>query len=124
MQAQCPRIFVIDDDDDDVRASVCLLVRSFGWEARGFAPAEQFLEILQCGQLNCLVFDLNLPGMPGSQLQETLAQRGVKIPVVVITADSKSPLATRATAAGTVAGLAKPLLDDDLKMSVERAIAA
>lgn len=117
-----PLVFIVDDDEA-VRSATRLLARSFGWNARAFGSAQEFLDALPQGQPDCLLLDLNMPDMNGVELQMVLAARGIRIPIVVITGQRDSPLAARAQAAGASALLAKPFYDEDLKTSVERALA-
>jgi len=117
------RKFFVVDDDDAVRSALCLLVHSFGWEARGFASAELCLAALQDERPDCLLLDLNMPGMTGLQLQKDLIERGVVIPVIAMTGNAESSLSNRARAAGAVAVLAKPFGAEAFKASAERAIA-
>lgn len=116
-----PLVFIVDDDEA-VRSATRLLARSFGWNARAFGSAQEFLEALPQGMPDCLLLDLNMPEMNGVELQLVLASRGISIPVVVITGQKDSPLAARARAAGARALLAKPFFDEELKQSVEEAL--
>jgi len=64
-----------------------------------------------------------MPGMSGAELLEALSARGTRLPSVVISGESESPLAIRALASGAKAILAKPFRDEDFRASVTRALA-
>ena len=104
----------IIDDDEAVRSALALLLRSCGWKSRTFGSAQAYLEALGREEPDCLLLDLNMPGMDGAELYETLVQRGCRFPVVIVTGQPDSPLVTRLLKAGVRAVLAKPVGIDDL----------
>ncbi|MDR3418598.1 MAG: response regulator [Nevskia sp.] len=114
----------IVDDDEAVRSALHLLLRSLGMRAQAFESAQEFLDALPGGAPDCLLLDLNMPEMNGAELQETLAARASRIPVIVISARPDSPLAARALAAGARTVLEKPLREQDLIDAVQGALAA
>lgn len=116
-------VFIVDDDPA-VRAAITLLVRSCGWNPIPCASGEEFLDAYQPTAPGCLLLDLHMAGMSGVELQGHLAERGIDLPVIVVTAHSDHPLADRARAAGARAILAKPFRDDDLLASIHQALTA
>lgn len=112
----------IVDDDEAVRLSLHLLMRSFGMRAHAFGSAREFLEALSTETPDCLVLDLNMPGMDGAELQETLAGRHSGIPVIAITGRPDSPLADRILAAGARVVLEKPVRERELMSAIEHAL--
>jgi FixJ family two-component response regulator len=114
----------IVDDDEAVRQALGLLIRAVGWQPRLFASGAEFLQRVQAAPPHCVVLDLNMPGMNGAEVQERLAQRQCRLPVVAITAQPGSPLASRAAAAGVRTVLEKPLHDGALIAAIELALAA
>ena len=115
------RVFIVDDDAA-VRQAVTLLVQSLGLQAQAYASAEAFLEAYEPASDGCLVLDLHMPGMNGVELQRELTARGVRIPVIVITAYKDDPLTVRAQEAGAVTVLYKPFKQDVLLRSIESAL--
>ncbi|MDR3416510.1 MAG: response regulator [Nevskia sp.] len=114
----------IVDDDEPVRTALSLLLRSFGWQASAFGSARAFLESLRQGDMpDCLLLDLNMPGMNGAELMEALASMRVWVPVIIMTGQRDSPLEARARRAGAREVLNKPFGDEELKASIERALA-
>ncbi|MCA9141316.1 MAG: response regulator transcription factor [Planctomycetaceae bacterium] len=110
-----PTVYVVDDDAEAL-ASVLALVRSMGLACEPFSSGEDFLALCDSGkQLSgCLVTDVRMVGMSGIELQEQLQQRGIAIPVIVLTAFARTPLTVRAMQNGAVTLLDKPYDDDDL----------
>ena len=63
------------DDDESVRESLPDLLREFGFAARAFASAEEFLASDCVAHTNCLILDIAMPGMGGPALQRELSRR-------------------------------------------------
>src|SRR5688572_5395745 len=78
-------VFIVEDDAS-VRDSLSLLLSLKGLRTQLFASAEHFLETYCVEWRGCLLTDLRMPGMSGLELQTTLQERQVKLPVVVLTA--------------------------------------
>jgi two-component system, LuxR family, response regulator FixJ len=113
----------IVDDDPAVRGALALLVESSGWEVAAYPSAEAFLGAYRRGDADCLVLDLQMPGMNGVELQQELAARGIDIPIIVITAFSDHPLTLRAREAGALTILTKPFKHEALLRSIKQALA-
>ena len=96
------------DDDESVRESLPDLLRQFGFAAEAFSSAEAFLASEVVSETSCLLLDIAMSGMSGPDLQQELACRGQKIPVVFITATGDSTIRPRLLARGAVECLFKP----------------
>jgi FixJ family two-component response regulator len=96
------------DDDESVRESLPDLLREFGFAARAFASAEEFLASDCVGDTNCLILDIAMPGMSGPALQLELSRRESAIPIVFITAERDDSIRPRLLQAGAVDCLFKP----------------
>lgn len=114
-------VFVVDDDDQ-ARESVCALIRSMGLQAEAFASGEDFLAAYTDHRPGCLVTDLRMLGMSGLELQEALIERGITLPVIVITAHPRTSLTVRAMRHGAVTLLEKPYEDNDLWDAIREGI--
>lgn len=108
-----PTVFVVDDEEEPL-ASVCALIRSMGVPAKPFTSAEDFLDFYSPEMAGCLVTDVRMVGMSGIELQETLCDKGIELPVIVLTAYARTPLTVRAMRKGAITMLDKPYDDDDL----------
>ena len=102
------------DDDESVRESLPDLLREFGFAARAFASAEEFLASDCIGDTNCLILDIAMPGMSGPALQRELSRRQRAIPIVFITAERDETIRPRLLQAGAVDCLFKPFSETAL----------
>ena len=114
-------VFVIDDDGG-MRQAIQDLVESVGLRAEAFATGEEFLEKPRTADPSCLVLDVRLPQMSGLEFQQKLAELGVRIPIIFITAHGDIPMSVRALKSGAVEFLTKPFRDQDLLDSIQQAL--
>lgn len=118
-----PTVFVVDDDAA-VRDSLSLLLETAGLPAEAYASAEAFLAALHSDRSGCIVLDVRMPGMAGPALQTELARRGVRLPIIFLTAHGDVPTSVQAMKAGAVDFLTKPvngaLLLDRVHAAMER----
>ncbi len=121
MKEPAATVFVIDDDDA-VRNSLRLLLKSVGLPVQACPSAQEFLPTYDARQPGCLVLDIRMPGMSGLELQEQLNLRGATIPVVFITGHGDIPMAVEAMQHGAFDFLQKPFRDQDLIDRVQRAL--
>jgi len=112
------------DDDDAVRSSLRLLLKSVGLPTVAHASAQEFLAAWDGDQPGCLVLDVRMPGMSGIELQAELNQRGAIIPVIFISGHGDIPMAVEAIQHGAFDFLQKPFRDQDLIDRVQRALAS
>ncbi|WP_448058241.1 response regulator [Cupriavidus sp. EM10] len=93
-------LIAVVDDDESIRESLPDLLREFGFQARAFGSAEDFLASGCVDKTRCLVLDISMPGMTGPELQQALQDAGRAIPIVFITAhwDETLPRASSAKA--------------------------
>jgi FixJ family two-component response regulator len=119
-----PLIAIVDDDESVCRA-IKRLVRSLGMEADTFTSAEEFMELVggvPWIRIDCVVLDVQMPGLNGLQVQERLLRDGKQFPIVFITAHDEAGVRERALAAGAVAFLSKPFNDDLLAKTLREAL--
>ena len=109
-----PSLVSIVDDDESVRESLPDLLREFGFAARAFSSAEEFLASTYVGQTNCLLLDIAMPGMSGPDLQQELKLRRQEIPIVFITAQRDEGVRRRVMEQGAVECLFKPFSETAL----------
>jgi FixJ family two-component response regulator len=107
MPPSSPLIAIVDDDDS-VRTATALFVASLGYATDAFASAEEFLRSPRIGDTACLILDVHLPRMSGTELQTLLRKRGLRIPIVFITAHPRDELKALIAVEGTICFLAKP----------------
>ncbi|MDD5391202.1 MAG: response regulator [Gallionellaceae bacterium] len=116
-------IITIVDDDDAVRDSLALLLNFRGFRCRSFASAEDCLAAWSPDWRGCLLLDLRMGGMDGLTLQQALAERGSRLPVVFLTGHGDIAHARAALKAGAVDFLEKPYTEGALLEAVREAVA-
>jgi FixJ family two-component response regulator len=121
MKQGLPIVFIVDDDEA-VRNSLRLLVKSVGLTAAALVSAQEFLASYDPLQPGCLVLDVRMPGMSGLELQQQLNLRGAVIPVIFITGHGDVPMAVEAMQQGAFDFLQKPFRDQDLIDRIQRAL--
>lgn len=110
------------DDDVAVRDSLRWLLEGEGLVVMTYASAEEFLANFANDRAGCAVIDLRMPGLSGLELQEALARRHVRLPLVFVTAHGDVALAVIAMRRGAVDFVEKPFTDDHLVEAVRRAL--
>jgi len=120
MTDQIRTVFVVDDDDA-VRESLSMLLRSIGLPVASYSSATEFLAEYQDGP-GCLVLDIRMPGMSGLELQRNLNDRHAILPIIFITGHGDVPMAVEAMQAGAADFLQKPFLDQELLDRIHRAL--
>ena len=116
-----PTVFIVDDDGG-VRRAVQDLVESVGLRAECFATGEEFLNKKRTSDPSCLVLDVRLPQMSGLDFQSMLADAGIQIPIIFITAHGDIPMSVRALKSGAVEFLTKPFRNQDLLDAIQQAL--
>ena len=114
-------VFVIDDDAG-VRQGLRFMLRAAGYSVEAFPSARSFLEDYHPPRGGCLLLDIQMPQISGLELQQTLNVRGWRIPVIFITGHGTIPLAIAVMKAGAFDFIEKPLREDALVESIERAL--
>jgi FixJ family two-component response regulator len=115
------RYVAVVDDDRSVGTALCRLLGTAGLEARAFESAAEFLQSLKERQPDCLVLDVQMPGMNGLELQQRLKDIAATLPVIMITGRDEASIHAICMAMGASSYLRKPLNDDDLLDAVDRA---
>lgn len=121
MAKQNPIIFVVDDDEA-VRLSTEMLIKSMGLRVESFHSAAEFLEDFDPQQPGCVILDIRMPGMSGLELQQHLNEMKASIPIVFVTGHGDVPMAVKAMKAGAVDFIQKPFRDQELIDRVHAAL--
>jgi FixJ family two-component response regulator len=108
------------EDDAGVRTALQQLLRSAGFQAITFESAEAFLAHSDRGDVDCLIADINLPGMSGVDLVKGLGTNGDRLPAVLITGGRDAATTELARQAGDVPRLYKPFSDAALFEVISR----
>ncbi|MCM2475444.1 response regulator [Rhizobium sp. CG5] len=110
------------DDDDSFRAATQLLVRSLGFDVAGYESAESFLDRCSDRNADCIISDINMPGMTGIELKQRLNEEGVDVPVIFVSAQTDPTLPRRVIECGGLVLLQKPFHGQNLIDAIHHAI--
>jgi FixJ family two-component response regulator len=117
-----PALVSIVDDDESVRESLPDLLKELGFAAQVFASAEDFLASDFVEQTQCLILDIAMPGMSGTDLQRELKLREHRIPIIFITAHADRSVRIQLLGQGAVECLFKPFSDAALLTALNAAL--
>jgi FixJ family two-component response regulator len=112
------------DDEAPVRRALGRLLRLTGHEVLSFASGQDFLDSLDTRRPDCVLLDIQMPGMTGLQVRDRLMATHPTLPVVFITGGDDPGLAQRALAGGTAGLLRKPFSREVLLDAVALAMQA
>jgi FixJ family two-component response regulator len=115
-------LIAVIDDDYSFRTALVESLGSLGYGARGFASAEEFEGVNAEGACDCIITDIQMPGMSGIDLAQLIRARGSAVPVIMITARPEPGLEARAKASGAICLLRKPFDSTALIGCLERAL--
>ena len=116
-----PIVFLVDDDEA-VRDSLALLMKSVALVSRSFASAAEFLAEYDPDCPGCLILDIRMPGMSGMELQQKLIDMRAILPIIFITGHGDIPMAVEAMQRGAVDFIPKPFRDNELLDRINKAL--
>jgi two-component system response regulator FixJ len=114
-------VFIIDDEEQ-VRESISFEMDSVGYKVRTYAAAQDFLDDYEPSMAGCLILDVRMQKMSGLELQRVLNERGITIPVIVISGHADVLMAVRAMKAKAMDFLQKPVSGQVLLELVNKAL--
>src|SRR5262249_34980274 len=109
----------IVDDDPSVLKSLSRLLRVRGIQTKTFGSAREFLAALADGLPECVIVDLQMPGMTGLELLQHMKREDIQTPAIVITGHGDTELRKRCEAAGAVGFFSKPFRNSSLFNAVD-----
>ncbi|WP_165856792.1 response regulator FixJ [Marinobacter sp. JSM 1782161] len=114
-------VFVVEDDEA-VRDSLELLLKSSDKAVETFATANAFLSSYNEDMAGCIVLDIRMPGMDGMELQRHLNEKNSILPIIFVTGHGDVPMAVDAMKQGAVDFIQKPYREEDLLKKIEQAL--
>jgi two-component system, LuxR family, response regulator FixJ len=114
-------IFIIDDDQSMQRAFL-LLLRAAGFDSRAFSSAQEFLTYSPVSDDDCIIMDLRMPVMNGFDLMKKLISKGIRTPVICVTAFDDAKSREQARELRAAAYFTKPVDDQALIDAINWAI--
>ena len=115
------RLIHLVDDDEAIRHSASFMLRHSGFRVKTYVDGIAFLEQVEDAEKGCILLDVQMPRMDGLQVQEALNERGVAMPVIVLTGHGDVAVAVRAMKAGAVDFVEKPYAKQTLVDALTRA---
>jgi two-component system response regulator DctR len=115
-----PHAYIVDDDEA-IRDSLSWLLQSRGVASLSYASAEEFLDSWDASMAGCILLDIRMEEMSGTELFERLLERGCRLPVIFLTGHGDVPMAVSTLKNGAFDFFEKPCNDNAL---VDRAIEA
>ena len=115
---------LITDDSQLTRRILRAILEAAGHEVMEASNGNIALELIAQDAPDCVLLDLLMPGMDGFEVLSTLNERGIDIPVIVLTADIQETARKKCIRMGAVDFLNKPPNDDELKAAMEKALAS
>lgn len=117
------RIVHLVDDEEAIRKSAGFVLSRAGYKVQPYSSGVEFLKHAKHAPLGCVLLDVRMPEMDGLEVQSTMAERGINMPVIVLTGHGDVSTAVQAMKAGAVEFLEKPFEKAALLGALERAFA-
>ena len=115
-------VFLVDDDEA-IRHSASFMLRHSGFTVKTYPDGLTFLESVPEDYDGCVLLDVRMPGMDGLAVQNALNQRGINMPVIILTGHGDVPVAVEAMKGGAIEFLEKPYEKQALVGAIENAFA-
>lgn len=115
------KLIHIVDDEDAIRRSASYMLKTCGYAVETWSSGEAFLKDVRHAERGCVLLDVRMPALDGMEVQRALSERGVTMPVVIMTGHGDISIAVRAMKAGAVDFLEKPFEKGVLLRAVETA---
>lgn len=121
MDGMKPLVAVVDDDPS-VRRAFQRLLQASGYEVEASPSAEMFLSRARSREPDCIILDVQMPGMRGTDLADFMHEMGRGIPILFVTAYDDEVARARAIDAGAFAFFRKPVIDRTLIETIQTAV--
>lgn len=107
------------DDDDAIRRSAGFMLKTSGFQVQSYESGAELLKNAGSLKQGCILLDIRMPGMDGLEVQQALREKGVALPVIIMTGHGDVTLAVKAMKAGAVDFIEKPFEKAVLLSSIE-----
>jgi len=112
------KIVHLVDDDEAIRRSAGFMLKTSGYQVKSYASGVELLKEREI-EAGCILLDVRMPGMDGLEVQRTLQDRGLTLPVIVMTGHGDVNVAVQAMKAGAVDFIEKPFEKAQLLSAIE-----
>ncbi|MFM9267947.1 response regulator [Tychonema sp. BBK16] len=113
---------LVVEDSWLTRRVICKILRAEGYETWEASSGPEALEVLETQTPDCMLLDLLMPDMEGREVLQALRERGIKVPVIVITADIQSTTREECMELGALAVIHKMPNSDELVGWIKKAL--
>jgi len=113
------RLIHIVDDEEAIRRSAGFMLKTSGFAVETWASGVAFLKEVRHADPGCILLDVRMPEMDGLAVQQALMERGITMPVIVLTGHGDVTIAVRAMKAGAVDFIEKPFEKSVLLAAIE-----
>ena len=120
--SEAPSIIHLVDDDPSFRKALTRLLRAANYDVRSYASAAEFVASRMPGEAGCIILDLQMPGVSGLELQQSIAGTDEPLPIIFLTGNGNIPASVRAMKAGAIDFLTKPVERETLLRAVGNAL--
>lgn len=117
------RVVHLVDDEEAIRKSAGFVLSRAGFKVEPYSSGVEFLKHAKGATPGCVLLDVRMPDMDGLEVQAAMAQRGIAMPVIVLTGHGDVSTAVQAMKSGTIEFLEKPFEKAALLEALERAFA-
>ena len=111
------------DDEEAIRRSAGFMLRTSGFAVEAYPSGVDFLKVVRSAEPGCILLDVRMPEMDGLEIQAALNERGITMPVIVLTGHGDVSIAVRAMKAGASDFIEKPFEKASLLKSIDNAFA-
>jgi two-component system response regulator FixJ len=115
------RLIHIVDDEEAIRRSAKFMLSTSGFAVETWESGVAFLKSVRHAEQGCILLDVRMPEMDGLEVQQALNDRGVNMPVIILTGHGDISIAMRAMKGGAVDFLEKPFEKATLLAAIEAA---
>ena len=116
------RLVHLVDDDEAIRRSVGFMLKTSGYHVRTYESGADLLKGAPHIEPGCILLDIRMPGMDGLEVQGALKEKGVTLPVIIMTGHGDVTLAVQAMKAGSVDFIEKPFEKAVLLSAIENGL--
>ena len=116
------RLVHLVDDDEAIRRSVGFMLKTSGYHVRAYESGVELLKGAPNLEQGCILLDIRMPGLDGLEVQAALREKGVTLPVIIMTRHGDVSLAVQAMKAGAVDFIEKPFEKAVMLSAIEHGV--
>ena len=116
------RLVHLVDDDEAIRRSVGFMLKTSGFHVRTYENGGELMKSAPDLEPGCILLDIRMPGMDGLEVQNALRDKGVTLPVIIMTGHGDVSLAVQAMKAGAIDFIEKPFEKAVLLSAIDHAV--